>query len=148
MHSFNIFGAGAPVKSLSLIGRNQQKYDLLITYKFTNESYTYENESSICWSRPIKDKLLTGATYEKILKEKWPFLTKKHLVGDLYLEDRVSQFGSWEHVSIDFSINDTTVFESRFQKNKFLLLVLTQKLNFISLSFVKVFINCFFKFIY
>ena len=69
----------APVKSSSLIGRDQQMDNSLITYKFTNESYTndskYENESSICWSRPIKDELLTRVTYEKILNKHY-FLTK------------------------------------------------------------------------
>ena len=50
---------GAQVKISSLVGRDQQMDDLLITYKFTIESYTndssYANESSICWSRPIRD---------------------------------------------------------------------------------------------
>ena len=43
LHSFNIFCVGVPVKSSSLIGRDQQMDDSLISYKFTNESYTTDS---------------------------------------------------------------------------------------------------------
>ena len=37
-----------------------------------NDSYTnystYENESTICWSRPIREEIFTGATYAKNIK--------------------------------------------------------------------------------
>ena len=34
----------------------------LFVYDLPNDSNSYEKESSICWSRPIRDGLKTGAT--------------------------------------------------------------------------------------
>ena len=58
--------------------------------------------------------------------------------GELYIENRVSDFGTWESAQIELNVNDSTSFESRFLNDEFLIVAFTPKLNFISVVFVKV----------
>ena len=67
LHSFNIFSVGGPVRSPSLIGRDQQmddSFSYVVNGSCTNDS-TYENESSIWWSWPNRDGFLIDNYNEK-----------------------------------------------------------------------------------
>ena len=55
----------APVKIPSLIGRDQEMDDSFPYVELYTNYSTYGNESSICWSRPIRDKPLIGPATQK-----------------------------------------------------------------------------------